>query len=129
MPLIKSVLKPLAKSISIPLVLTATASVTDAATQKKIFGSSMATLIISNEEIDDIMKMINSFEEFVLLIKGSNETTKIEAKELTSRFCGMLLGILGGSLLINLLTGKGIMRQVKVKLKLVRMLNAASSFI
>ena len=129
MPLIKSVLKPLAKSISIPLVLTATASVTDAATQKKIFGSSMATLIISNEEIDDIMKMINSFEEFVLLIKGSNETTKIEAKELTSGFCGMLLGTLGGSLLINLLTGKGIMRQVKVKLKLVRMLNAASSFI
>ena len=125
----KSVLKPLAKSISIPLVLTATASVTDAATQKKIFGSSMTTLIISNEEIDDTMKMINSLEEFVSLIKGSNETTKIEAKELTSGFRGMLLGTLDGSLLRNLFRDKGIMRQVKVKLKLVRMFNAASSFI
>ena len=125
----KSVLKPLAKSISIPLVLTATASVTDAATQKKIFGSSMTTLIISNEEIDDTMKMINSLEEFVSLIKGSNETTKIEAKELTSGFRGMLLGTLDGSLLRNLFTDKGIMRQVKVKLRLVRMFNAASSFI
>ena len=125
----KSVLKPLAKSISIPLVLTATASVTDAATQKKIFGSSMTTLIISNEEIDDTMKMINSLEEFVSLIKGSNETTKIEAKELTSGFRGMLLGTLDGGLLRNLFTDKGIMRQVKVKLKLVRMFNAASSFI
>ena len=125
----KSVLKPLAKSISIPLVLTATASVTDAATQKKIFGSSMTTLIISNEEIDDTMKMINSLEEFVSLIKGSNETTKIEAKELTSGFRGMLLGTLDGSLLRNLFTDKGIMRQVKVKLKLVRMFSAASSFI
>ena len=125
----KSVLKPLAKSISIPLVLTATASVTDAATQKKIFGSSMTTLIISNEEIDDTMKMINSLEEFGSLIKGSNETTKIEAKELTSGFRGMLLGTLDGSLLRNLFTDKGIMRQVKVKLKLVRMFNAASSFI
>ena len=125
----KSVLKPLAKSISIPLVLTATASVTDAATQKKIFGSSMTTLIISNEEIDDTMKMINSLEEFVSLIKGSNETTKIEAKELTSGFRGMLLGTLDGSLLRNLFIDKGIMRQVKVKLKLVRMFNAASSFI
>ena len=117
------------KSVLKPLALTATASVTDAATQKKIFGSSMTTLIISNEEIDDTMKMINSLEEFVSLIKGSNETTKIEAKELTSGFRGMLLGTLDGSLLRNLFTDKGIMRQVKVKLKLVRMFNAASSFI
>ena len=44
-PLIKNVLKPLAKSVLIPLGLTAAASATDVAIKKKIFGSGMATLI------------------------------------------------------------------------------------
>ena len=51
-----------------PLGLTA-ASATDAAIQKKIFGSDMTTLIISNEELNDIMKTIKSLEESCLLIK------------------------------------------------------------
>ena len=62
MPLIKNVLKPSAKSVLIPLVLTAAASATVAVIQKNIFGSNMATLIISNDEMDD-MKTIKSLEK------------------------------------------------------------------
>ena len=51
MPLIGNVLKPVAKSVLIPLGLTAAASATDAASQKKIFGSCTTLLIISNEEL------------------------------------------------------------------------------
>ena len=66
LPLMKNVLKPSAKSVLIPLVLTAAASTTVAVIQKNIFGSDMATLIISNEEMDDIMKTIKSLENFGL---------------------------------------------------------------
>ena len=55
----KNVLKPLAKSILTPLGLTAVASVSDVTTQKKMFGLRITTLIISNEETDDIMKKTN----------------------------------------------------------------------
>ena len=53
----KNVLKPLAKSASILLALPVAASATDAAIQKKIFRLHMTTLIISNEEINDIMRI------------------------------------------------------------------------
>ena len=76
----KNVLNPLAKSILIPLGLTA-ASATDAAIHKKMLGSGFTTLIISNEEINDIMKILKSLEESGLLIKGISETIKNEAKE------------------------------------------------
>ena len=79
MPLIWNVLKPLAKSVLIPLGLT-TAAATDAAIHKKIFGSGTTTLIISNEETDDIMKIIKSLEESGLLMKSVSETIKNEAK-------------------------------------------------
>ena len=62
----KNVLKPLAKSVLISLELTAAASATDAAIQKKILGASMITLTISK----DIMKTITSLEESDLLIKS-----------------------------------------------------------
>ena len=52
----KNVLKPLDKSVLIPLGLAAAAAAIDAAIQKKIFGSGMTTLLISNEEIVGIMK-------------------------------------------------------------------------
>ena len=71
LPLMKNVLKPLAKSILIPLESTAAASATDAAIHKKIFGSAIITLIISNEEMSKIVK---SLEKFGLLIKGVRET-------------------------------------------------------
>ena len=106
----KNVLKPLAKSVLIPLGLTAAASVTDAAVHKKMFGYGTTILIISNEEINDNMKIVKSFEESGLLIKGISEVIKNEAKEQKGRFLGMLLGTLGASLLRNLLTGKDTIR-------------------
>ena len=99
-----NVLKTLAKSIFIPLGLTAAASATDAAIHKKMFGPGTTTLIISNEEMNDIMEIIKSLEESVLLIKDVSETVKNEAKEQKGGFLGMLLGTLGASLLGNLLT-------------------------
>ena len=80
LPLMKNVLKPLAESVLIPLGLIASTSATDAAIFNKIFGSSVTTLIISNEEMNCIMKIVKSLEEFRLLIKGVSETIKNEAK-------------------------------------------------
>ena len=110
MSLIGNVPKPLAKSILIPLRLTAAASAADAAIHKKMFGSETTALIISNEEVNDIMKIIKSLEESGLLIKGFSKTIKNEVKEQKGGFLGMLLGTLGAVLLGNLLIGKGTFR-------------------
>ena len=59
LPLIKNVIKPLAKIVLIPLELTAAASAADAGIHKKILGSGNTTLIISNNEMEDIIKIIN----------------------------------------------------------------------
>ena len=86
LPLIKKVIKPLAKSLLIPLGLTAAASAADTGIQKKILGSgenrpSSTTLIISNNERDDIIKIIKSLEDSDLLLKGVTETVQNEIKE------------------------------------------------
>ena len=60
LPLIKNVTKPLGKSVLVPLGLTAAASVADAGIHKKILGSGNTTLIMSNDEIHDIIKIIKS---------------------------------------------------------------------
>ena len=73
-------LKSLTKSVSIPLGLTAAASATGAVIHKKMFGSGMTILIISKEEMDDIMKIVKPLEESGLLIKGV-DMIKNEAKE------------------------------------------------
>ena len=109
LPLMKTVLRLLAKSVLIPLGLTEAASATDAAIHKKMFGSVTTALIISNEEWHDIMKIIKSLEESGLMLKGFSETIKNEGKQ-KGGFLGMLLGTLGASLLVNLLTGKGTIR-------------------
>ena len=80
LPLIEKALKPLGKNVFIRAGLTAAASATDAANQKKIFGS-VTTLIISYEEMDNISKIVKSFEESSLLIKGVSKTIKIKTKE------------------------------------------------
>ena len=80
------------------------------AIQKKIYGSETAILIISNEEMNDIMKIVKSLEELGLLLKGVSETIKNEAKEQKRRFLVMLLRALGGSLQVNLLPGKDTIR-------------------
>ena len=56
------------------------------------------------------MKIVKSLDDFGLLIKGVSETIKNEAKERTSKFLGMLLGILGARFLGNILAGKGVVR-------------------
>ena len=97
MPLTGNVLKPLSENVLMPLGLTAAAVTTDAAIPKKIFGSGTMTLIISNEGMNDIMKIINLHEKSGLLIKCTSETVKNEAKEQKGGFLGMLLGTLGAS--------------------------------
>ena len=74
-----------------------------------MFGSGTTALIISNEEMNDIMKIVKSLEEFGLLIKDASETIKNEAKEQKGQFLSMLLDTLG-ALLGNLLTGKDAIR-------------------
>ena len=115
LPLIKNVIKPLAKSVLIPLGLTAAASAADARIHKKILGSRNTTLIISNNEIENIIKIVKSLENSGLLLKGVTETVQNEVKEQKGGFISMLLGTLGASLLGNILTGKGIYRTGKGK--------------
>ena len=118
LPLIGNVLKPIAKSVLRPLRLTETTTATDAAIHQKMFGSGMhtsyvakgTTLIISNEEMNDIMKIVKSVEESCLLTNSLSEAIKNEAKKQKGTFLGMLLGSLGASLLGYLLTGKGTIR-------------------
>ena len=74
--LIKNVLKSLGKSVLISLGLTAVASATDEAIHRKIFGSSITTFIVSNEEMNDIMKIVTSLEGSGLSIKGGSKTIK-----------------------------------------------------
>ena len=93
-----------------PLGITATASAIDAGIQKKIHGSGTTTLIISNEEINDIMKIIQALEDSNILLKGVTKTIKSETKEQKGGSLSMLLGTLGDTLLGNLLAGKGIVR-------------------
>ena len=83
-----NILKPLAKSVLVSLGLTAAASATNAVIQKKMFASAMyplnlakqIALIITNKEMDDIMKIVKSLEYAGLLIKGVSETIQTEAK-------------------------------------------------
>ena len=80
-----------------------------------MFGSGMSTLIISNEEINNIVKIDKSHEESDLLIKGVSEIIQNEIKE--QKGGKILLGTLGVSLLGNLLTGKGTIRTGEVKIR------------
>ena len=125
--LMENVLKPLAKSVLIPLGLIAGSSATDTAVYKKMFGSGhprmlasrpsdlisrMTTLIVSIEETDDVMKIVQSLEESDLLVKSVSKTIKSEAKEQKDRFLRMLLDTLDARLLGNLLIGKDRIRVV-----------------
>ena len=104
------VVVPLAKNILAPLGITAAASAIDAGIQKKTNGCGTTTLIISNEEMNDIMKVTQSLEDSNILLKGFTNTIKNETKEQKGGFLCMLVGTLGASLLGNLLSGKGIVR-------------------
>ena len=81
----------------VPLEVTTAVSLTYAAIQKKPFGSDLTTLIILNEELDDIMKIVKSLEDAALLVKGIREIIINETKEkkFLSGIFSMLLGKLG----------------------------------
>ena len=101
---------PWAKNVLAPLRITAATSAIDAGIQKKIHGSGTKTLIISNEEMNDIMKIIQTLEDSNILLKRVTKTIRNETKEQKGGFLSMLLGTLAASLLGNLLAGKGIVR-------------------
>ena len=110
LPLKKSVLMPLAKSVLLRLGLSAGTLAAVAAIQKKIDGSGTTALIISNKEMEDIMEIVKSLDESWLLIKGISETIINEAKEQKGGFLSMLLVALAGSMLESALTGRGVTR-------------------
>ena len=77
----KNLLKQLAKNVLIPLGLTAAPSASDAAVQNKTFEARTTTLILSNEEMNNFMKILKPLEESSLLITSIGKTNKYEAKE------------------------------------------------
>ena len=105
---------PLAKNVLAPLGISAAMSAIDGSIKKKMFGLGTTTLIISNDEMDDILKIVKSLENSALLLKRVSETIQHEAKEQRGGFLSMLLGTLGASLLGDILskglTGKGVIR-------------------
>ena len=103
---------PFAKNVLAPLGLTAAMSVTDGSIQKKMHGSGIK-LVIEQEDMNDIIKIIEALENSGILLKGLTKTIENETKEQRGGFLSMLLGTLGASLLGNLLTGKGMMRAGK----------------
>ena len=107
-------IKQLAKSVLVPLGLTAGASAAYSGIHKNILGN-MTTRIISNDEIHDIIKIVKSLEDSGLLVEGVTKTVQNEVKKQKGGFLSMFLGTLGASLLGNLLTGKGIYRAGKGK--------------
>ena len=92
----------------IPLGLTAAASARDAAIQKKIFGSGRTVLIIFNDEMNYIMKIVKSQEELDLQIKSVKGAIKMKKKKKVDFL--VLLSTLGPVLLGNMLAGKGAVR-------------------
>ena len=76
----KKVAVPLAKNILAPLGITSAASVIDAGIQNNIHGSGTTTLIIPNEEMNDIMKIIQALKDSNVLLKGVTKTIKMKQK-------------------------------------------------
>ena len=108
-PLMK-VAMSLAKNVLAPLGLTAAMSAIDGGIQNKMQGDGIK-LMIEDEDMSDIMKIIEALEKSGILLNGVGKTIENEVKEQKEGFLSMLLGTLGASLSGNLLTGgKGIMR-------------------
>ena len=109
---------PLAKNVLAPLGLTAAMSAIDGSIQKKMRGDGATKgagikLIIEQEDMNDIMKIIEDLENSGILLKGVKKPIENKTKEQRGGFLSMLLGTLGASLLGNLLSGKGIMRVIE----------------
>ena len=80
----------------------------DTGIQKKIHGLETTTLLISNEEINDIMKIVQPLEGTNILLKRVTKAIKNETEEQKGGFLSMSFGIVGASLFGNLLSGKRI---------------------
>ena len=91
---------PLTKNVLAPLGITAASSAIDAGIQKKIHGSGRhsssasrtTTLIISNKEMNDIMKIVQALEDYNNLLKGVTKTVKYETKEQKGRIFQYVVG-------------------------------------
>ena len=109
---------PLAKNAFAPLGMISAVSAIDAGIQKKIhssgrhssFASCAKTLIISNKEMNETMKIVQALEDSNILLKGVTKTIKNKTKEQKGGFLRMFLGTLRASLLGNLFAEKGIVR-------------------
>ena len=99
-----------AKNILAPLGITAAASINYAEIQKKIHSFGTTTLMISNGEINDIMKIVQALKDSNILLIGFTITIKNETKEQKGGFLGMLLGTLGACFLGKQVSRKGIVR-------------------
>ena len=107
----KSVVKPLAKSVLALLGLTAAALAANAGIHKKILGSGHnTTLVFANDDMQDLLEIVKYLENSGLLKKGISEKRKKKPKERKRGFLSMLLGTLGASLLGDTLLGKGVIR-------------------
>ena len=87
----------LAKNVLAPLGLTAAMSAIDGGIQKKMRGDGIK-LIIEQEDINDIVKIIKALENSGILLKGVTKTIENETEEQRGGFLSMLLGTLGASL-------------------------------
>ena len=131
LPLLKSVIKPVRL-----LGLTAAISAIDAGFQKKIYCSGTTTLVISNEEMNDIMKIVQALEESNISFKRVTKTIENETKEQKEGLLSMLLGTLGASLLGDLstkkLSGKGTVRAgegtIRAGERIKKSINTTTSF-
>ena len=102
---------PLAKNILAPLGITAATSTIDAEIQNKIHGSGTRTLVISNEELNNIIKIVQTLLKILVFYwKELLKQLKMKQKNKKEDFYYGLLGTLGYILLGNMLAGKGIIR-------------------
>ena len=86
------------------LGITADGSATDAATHKKVLGTgNHTTLIISNDDLNDLLKVIKSLENSGILLDGITETVKNEVREQKGGFLSTLLSVVGSALISNML--------------------------
>ena len=107
-------------------------SAIDGSIKKKMLGSGTTVLIISNDEMNDIIKIVKSLEDSGVLLKGVSETIQHEAKEQKGGFLSILLGTLGASLLGNLLTVERVLyvqlKELKKKSKFTNTISPINKF-
>ena len=100
----------LAQSVLLEFGLSSAMLAADTVIQKKIYGTTTRALIISNEELEDIIKIVKLHEESGWILKRISETVKNEANKQKVRFLSMLLGTIAASILGSELAWKGVIR-------------------